>query len=145
MQVRAKILIAGAGTGGLTAALALLRKGFDVEIVEQTPALGEVGAGVQVAANASRVLIALGLGDALARIGYQPTERETRLWSTGKTWTQIALGATAIARYGFPHYTVHRADLQAILVEAVQQPGPPALPRLCHVGPLLLGRVQGFF
>src|SRR5262245_3621671 len=121
------ILIAGAGIGGLTAGLSLLRRGFDVTICDQAPSLREVGAGVQTAANASRVLIALGLGAELERIGYQPTERETRLWNTGKAWTQIALGATAIKRYGFPHYTLHRADLQQMLIEAVRREKPDAI------------------
>jgi salicylate hydroxylase len=82
---------------------------------------------VQVSANASRVLHALGLGDALARIGLKPTERETRLWNTGRTWTQLALGASAVERYGFPHLTLHRADLQALLIEAVERAKPGAL------------------
>src|SRR5262245_3420526 len=120
MPERPTILIAGAGIGGLAAGLSLLRRGFDVTICDQAPALHEIGAGVQIAANASRVLAALGLGPELDSIGYRPTERETRLWNTGKAWTQIALGATAVRRYGFPHYTVHRADLQAILIEAVR-------------------------
>jgi len=124
---RPTILIAGAGIGGLTAGLSLLRKGFDVTICDQAPSLREVGAGVQVAANASRVLIALGLGAELDRIGFQPSERETRLWSTGKAWTQIALGANAIRRYGFPHYTLHRADLQQMLIAAVQREKPDAI------------------
>src|SRR5262245_53973418 len=121
------ILIAGAGIGGLTAGLSLLQRGFDVTICDQAPSLREVGAGVQTAANASRVLIALGLGAALERIGYQPTERETRLWNTGKAWTQIALGATATKRYGFPHYTLHRADLQQMLIDAVRREKPGAI------------------
>jgi salicylate hydroxylase len=124
---RARILIAGAGLGGLTAGLSLLRHGFDVEIYDQAPRLGEVGAGVQISANASRVLHALGLGDALARIGLKPTERETRLWNTGRTWTQLALGASAVERYGFPHLTMHRADLQALLIDAVERAKPGVL------------------
>jgi salicylate hydroxylase len=124
---RQKILIAGAGIGGLTAGLSLLRKGFDVAIFDQAPALREIGAGVQTAANASRVLAALGLGPKLDCIGLKPTERETRLWNTGKAWTQIALGATAIKRYGFPHYTVHRADLQEMLIDAVTREKPDAI------------------
>ena len=125
--MRPTTLIAGAGIGGLTAGLSLLRRGFDVTICDQAPSLREVGAGVQTAANASRVLIALGLGAELDRIGFQPSERETRLWNTGKAWTQIALGATAIKRYGFPHYTLHRADLQRMLIEAVRREKPDAI------------------
>jgi len=124
---RPTILIAGAGIGGLTAGLSLLRKGFDVVICDQAPHLREVGAGVQIAANASRVLIALGLGAELDRVGFQPSERATRLWSTGKSWTQIALGASAIRRYGFPHYTLHRADLQQMLIDAVRREKPDAI------------------
>src|SRR5262249_30471701 len=66
-------------------------------------------------------------GPKLDCIGYKPTERETRLWNTGKAWTQIALGATAVKRYGFPHYTVHRADLQEMLIEAVRREKPNAI------------------
>jgi salicylate hydroxylase len=127
MRDKITILIAGAGIGGLTAALSLLRKGFDVEIYDQAPSLREVGAGVQISANASRVLYALGLGDELARIGMKPTERETRLWNTGQTWRQMALGASAVERYGFPHFTVHRADLQNMLVEALGREKPDAI------------------
>ena len=56
-----RILIAGAGLGGLAAALALLQRGFDVQVYEQTPSLGEIGAGVQISANGTRVLFDLGL------------------------------------------------------------------------------------
>jgi len=127
LSERPTILIAGAGIGGLTAGLSLLHKGFDVVICDQAPHLHEVGAGVQIAANASRVLFALGLGAELDRIGFQPSERATRLWNTGKSWTQIALGASAIRRYGFPHYTLHRADLQQMLIEAVRREKPDAI------------------
>jgi salicylate hydroxylase len=127
MARQRKILIAGAGIGGLTAALSLLHRGFDVEVYDSAPSLREVGAGVQISANASRVLYGLGLGDALVRIGMQPTERETRLWNTGKTWRQMALGASAVTRYGFPHLTAHRADLQQLLIDAVTHAKPDAM------------------
>ena len=127
MQSPAPILIAGAGIGGLTAGLSLLQKGFDVDIYDQAPSLREVGAGVHISANASRVLYALGLGEALSRIGSRPTERETRLWNTGQSWKQLALGASAIERYGFPHFTVHRADLQQMLIDAVERTKPDAI------------------
>jgi salicylate hydroxylase len=67
-----RILIAGAGLGGLTAALALLRRGIDVEIYEQAPELKEVGAGLQVSANGTRVLYELGLANGVAALGWQP-------------------------------------------------------------------------
>src|SRR5215831_9626227 len=74
------ILIAGGGIGGLTAALALLRRGFDVDVYEQAPELKEVGAGVQISANGTRTLHALGLEAAVERVSWVPQAKEIRLW-----------------------------------------------------------------
>ncbi len=80
-----RILIVGAGIGGLTAALALMRDGHDVEVYEQAPRLAELGAGVQISANGARVLFALGLEDAIRRVWCVPSAKEIRLWNTGET------------------------------------------------------------
>jgi len=114
-----RILIAGAGIGGLTAALALLRQGFSVRVFEQAKVLAEVGAGVQISANGNRVLFALGLEAALKKMAWIPEGKEVRLWSTGETWPLFDLGAESVERYGFPYYMLHRADLHALLAEAV--------------------------
>ena len=66
------IAIVGGGVGGLAAALALVRRGFDVEVYEQSAVLKELGAGVQLGSNGTRVLYALGLEDALARVQVAP-------------------------------------------------------------------------
>ncbi len=128
-----RILVAGAGLGGLTAALALLEKGFDVDVFEQANSLGEIGAGVQVAANGSRLLQALGLGPDLERIGTSITGKDIRLWNTGKTWPLIDLGASSVQRYGAPYFTLHRADLHAVLVEAIRRRKPDAFHLGCRV------------
>lgn len=73
------ILIAGGGIGGLTAALALLRAGVDVEVHEQAAALREVGAGVQISANGARVLDRLGIGETLAARSCEASGKEIRL------------------------------------------------------------------
>jgi len=121
------ILIAGAGIGGLTAALALLRQGMDVAVYEQAPALGEVGAGVQISANGTRVLYALGLAEALNRIAWEPEGKTIRIWDTGESWPLFDLGAESIARYGFPYHMYHRADLHRVLVDAVRAIEPDAI------------------
>jgi salicylate hydroxylase len=131
-----RILIAGAGLGGLTAALALLQKGFDVEVYEQATDLKEVGAGVQIAANGTRVLQALGLGPELQRIGTELDGKEMRLWSSGRSWNLVELGASSIEKYGAPYYTLHRADLHRVLVDAVRREKPDAF----HLN----ARVAGF-
>ncbi len=115
------VLIAGAGIGGLTAALALLRAGFAVRVFEQAPELREIGAGLQLSANATRVLHALGLADALQDIAWLPSGKEVRLWNTGETWPLFDLGAVSVDRYGFPYYMLHRADLHALLAAAVRR------------------------
>ena len=122
-----RILIVGAGIGGLTAALALLREGHDVQVYEQAPALAELGAGVQISANGSRVLFALGLEDAIHGVWCEPAGKEIRLWNTGETWKLFDLGAESVARYGAPYFMIHRADLHRVLIDAVRALAPNAI------------------
>ncbi len=116
-----KVVIVGGGIGGLTAALALLHRGIDVDVYEQSAVLKEVGAGVQLGSNGTRVLYALGLQDVLSRVQVLPSAREIRHWRTGETWNWFDLGAASAKRYGTPHVMLHRGDLLSILAEAVQQ------------------------
>lgn len=111
-------MIAGAGIGGLTAALALARHGFRVVVFERNERLEETGAGIQLSPNASRVLIALGLGSALDRDAVAP--RAIRIMrANGREVVQIPLGPAIERRFGAPYWVVHRADLQAALLKAV--------------------------
>ena len=105
-----RILIAGAGIGGIVAALALLQRGFDVALYEQAAELRELGAGVQISPNGSRVLRELGLQPAMEAIASVPTAKEMRLFNTGQAWRVQDLGADAVARYGSPYWLVHRGD-----------------------------------
>jgi salicylate hydroxylase len=134
-----RTLIIGAGIGGLTAALACLRKGIDVEIFEQAHAIAEVGAGVQISANGSRVLLALGLEPALSRLWVEPTAKEIRLWNTGQTWRLFDLGAVSRERYGAPYFMIHRADLHRALLDAVRAVKPDAV----HLGARFAGFSDG--
>lgn len=115
----ANIAIAGAGIGGLTAALALARQGHEVDIYEQAPGFSEVGAGLQLSPNAVRVLRALGLEKALDLVGFQPRGLEVRHWKNGHCLAAEAFGESAIHRWGAPYYHIHRADLHGVLLEAV--------------------------
>ena len=126
-----KVAIVGGGIGGLTAALALLRQGIDVDVYEQAPQLKELGAGVQISANGTRVLYALDLGPAIERSGVIVAGKEIRLWSTGQTWKLFDLGAVSVERYGFPYMMFHRGDLHGILADAIAREKPDAL-RLNH-------------
>jgi salicylate hydroxylase len=121
------VIVAGAGLGGLTAALSLLKSGIDVDVYEQAPELKEVGAGVQISANGTRVLHALGLADALRTLSWEPAGKELRLWDTGETWPLFDLGAESVQRYGFPYYMFHRADLHDALAAAVRREKPRAI------------------
>jgi len=113
------ILIIGAGIGGLTTALAFARNGDDVDIVEQAPSLSEVGAGLQVSPNASRILIALGLGDKLRQAMITPHEIVLASGRSLRKITHVPCGAFAADRWEAPYGVMHRADLQAMLLEAV--------------------------
>lgn len=123
--------IVGGGIGGLTAALALLRKGHDVTVFEQAAQLQEVGAGLQVSPNGCRVLFDLGLEREIRDICFEPEGKEIRLWNTGDTWKLFDLGVESQARYGVPYITVHRNDLHQVLVKAVEAAAPGAI-RLDH-------------
>jgi salicylate hydroxylase len=127
MSTPPHILIAGAGIGGLTAALALLLRGFRVSILEQARELAELGAGVQISANGAHALFSLGLEPALQAVWCEPAGKEIRLWSTGETWKLFDLGAESRQRYGAPYFMIHRADLHRILLDAVQAAAPDAI------------------
>jgi salicylate hydroxylase len=133
-----RVLIAGAGIGGLTAALALLKRGIDVDVYEQAAELKEVGAGVQLSANGTRVLHLLGVAEALRALSCEAVGKEVRLWSTGETWKLFDLGAESIARYGFPYFTVYRPDLLTVLSEAVRREKRDAI----HLGMKVTGFTQ---
>ncbi|MDB5570555.1 MAG: monooxygenase [Hyphomicrobiales bacterium] len=119
MAKKPHVLIAGAGIGGLTAALSLLQRGYDVDVYEQASKLLEFGAGIQIAANGSRVLLALGLGDRLKGVVSEAAGKEVRVWNTGQAFKLFDLGEDSIRRFGAPYWFVHRGDLHAILRDAV--------------------------
>ncbi|MGE0629872.1 MAG: FAD-dependent monooxygenase [Hyphomicrobiaceae bacterium] len=127
MAAKPHILIAGAGIGGLTTALALLQRGFTVRVYEQAPELMEVGAGVQIAANGSRLLIALGLRQAMEQVVCPAALKIVRIWNTGQTWKLFDLGADSITRFGAPYWFVHRGDMHRALMRAVLELDPAAI------------------
>lgn len=121
-----KIIIAGGGIGGLAAAANLLQAGFDVEVYEQASQFSEVGAGIQVSANGSRVLHALGLEEALKAVSVQPTAYVCRLHDSGDVLQQFSL-ADHEERFGAAYYHIHRGDIHSILVDKVRALKPDAI------------------
>jgi salicylate hydroxylase len=120
MTAPTRIAIAGAGIAGLTTALALLQQGFQVDVFEQASQLGELGAGLQISPNGSRVLLALGLGEALQACVCQARGKEIRMWNTGQRWKLFDLGDDCLARFGAPYWMVHRGDLHRVLLDAFE-------------------------
>ncbi len=113
-----RIAIAGAGIGGLTAAVALRADRHDVTVFEQASTMSEIGAGIQLSPNATRVLAWLGLLEGIEAVGVEPARGELRRWDDGSILVSQPLGADARERYGFPYLHVHRADLQHALIGA---------------------------
>jgi 2-polyprenyl-6-methoxyphenol hydroxylase-like FAD-dependent oxidoreductase len=131
MKYPAKVIVAGAGIGGLTAAIALRRAGFQVTVFERTAELREVGAGLLLAANAQKALAKLGLAEAVSSLGTPASAGEIRSWR-GEVLASIP-AAELQKKVGAPSAAVHRADLQALLVRGVGE------------GTLCLGaEVEGF-
>lgn len=107
------VVIVGGGIGGLTAALCLTQAGLHVRVLEQVHQFGEVGAGVQLGPNATRVLARLGLGKALGQTGFRPDAVRLMRWADSTPLTEQPLAAAAEQEFGSPYYTLYRPDLVA--------------------------------
>lgn len=114
-------MVVGGGIGGLATALALARAGPTVQVLEQARAFGEVGAGLQLGPNAVRVLADWGLLDALNACAAFPEALQVHDALGGERLGRLSLGARVRERYGQPYVTLHRADLHALLLQAVRQ------------------------
>ena len=123
-----RIAIIGGGIGGLSAALSLLQAGCDVQIYEQASALGEIGAGIQISPNASRILYRLGLAEALGPVAVRPIAGHQRRWDDGRTLQRSPMGDAIEAAFGTPYFHFHRADLLRALIKAL----PPERVHLGH-------------
>lgn len=117
------LIIVGGGIGGLTAALTLAKKNKFVKVLEQAPEFLEVGAGIQIAANATRVLDEIGVLERLKEIAVFPKRFVLMDAFTGKELSAIDLGNEYTERYGAPYLVLHRADLQNALYEAAKENG----------------------
>jgi salicylate hydroxylase len=118
-----QLAVSGGGIGGLAAALACARQGVPVQLLERAAQLSEVGAGIQVGPNVTRILQAWGLGEALAQVAAFPGRLQARDAQTGQVLGSLRLGERAQALYGAPYATIHRADLQALLHAAALAAG----------------------
>ncbi|WP_011580456.1 MULTISPECIES: FAD-dependent monooxygenase [Chelativorans] len=116
-----KVLVAGAGIAGLTAALAFAAKGFSVVVFERAEKLEEVGAGLQLSPNATRILHSLGVLDDLERYAVRPEAILLKDAANLSIQAKVPLGSAAEMRWRAPYLVIHRADLQRVLVERVQQ------------------------
>ncbi len=116
-------LIVGGGIGGLAAATACSRAGWRVRLYERAPQFSELGAGIQLAPNATRIISLWGLGQALANVAAFPQRLLVRSARDGAQLAELPLGAAMTQRYGAPYATVHRADLQGLLLDAARDAG----------------------
>lgn len=120
---RNPVVIAGGGIGGLAAAVACARQGVPVQLLERATQLSEVGAGIQLGPNVTRILQAWGLGAALAQVAAFPRQLQARDAQSGQVLGTLRLGERSQTLYGAPYATIHRADLQSLLQRAVQDAG----------------------
>jgi len=121
--VTLQVLIAGGGIGGLAAALACTRAGWDARLYEQSAQFSEVGAGIQLGPNATRILDDWGLDRAVEAVAFFPEQLRVRSAIDGDQLGRLRLGTEFARRYGAPYATVHRADLQDLLLEAAREAG----------------------
>ena len=119
--MKLKIAIAGGGIGGLAAALAMPRDNSEVTLFERAPAFTEIGAGIQLGPNVTRILKSWGLLDALSQVAATPESLQVRSATTAGVLGELRLGQAIAVRYGAPYLTLHRADLQSVLLEAAKQ------------------------
>ena len=117
------VVIAGAGMGGLSASIAMGLKGQQTTLLERREVFGEVGAGIQLGPNSTRLLQSWGLSKALETYAAWPSHIEVFRFDQQNALARLSLGESFKARYGAPYATIHRADLQAILYERMQAIG----------------------
>jgi salicylate hydroxylase len=121
MPAPGEVIIAGAGIAGLTAALAFAAHGFAVQLFERAPRLEEVGAGLQLSPNATRILDRLGVLPALLKTSVRPDAVALRDAHTLAELARVPLGDAAEKRWGAPYLVLHRADLQGALLARVAE------------------------
>lgn len=133
------MLVAGGGIGGLATALACNRAGWRARVFERAPAFTEVGAGLQLGPNATRILQQWGLADALRETAFFPDWIGIRSARDDRQMTRMPLGDDISRRYGAPYATLHRADLHGMLLEAVGRTGEIVLHLGSEAGPAQVG------
>jgi 2-polyprenyl-6-methoxyphenol hydroxylase-like FAD-dependent oxidoreductase len=123
MTQQLPVLVAGGGIGGLSAALALVRQGFNVKVLEQAPELGEIGAGIQLGPNAFHAFDALGIGEKARARAVYTDEMVMHDAVDGALVGRIPTGAAFIKRFGNPYAVIHRADVHKSLLEGATETG----------------------
>ncbi|MFE7462569.1 FAD-dependent monooxygenase [Streptomyces sp. NPDC057499] len=115
----ARIGVLGGGIAGLTMAVALRNAGLDCVVFEQAPRVETAGLGLQITPNASRLLARLGVGEAVDAVATQPLSIDVHRWDDGHRLARTPLGEACVETFGAPYYTVHRADLQQLLLRVL--------------------------
>jgi salicylate hydroxylase len=123
MTQQLPVLVAGGGIGGLSAALALVRQGFNVKVLEQAPELGEIGAGIQLGPNAFHAFDALGIGEKARARAVYTDEMVMHDAVDGALVGRIPTGEAFIQRFGNPYAVIHRADVHKSLLEGATETG----------------------
>jgi choline dehydrogenase-like flavoprotein len=116
------VIVVGGGIGGAAAAVSVRLAGHRVTVLEQARYLAPVGAGIQLAPNATRILAQFGVAEALSEHALVPQRHVRRHWRDGAVLGERSLGDAVAARYGAPFWHVHRADLHAALMSAARRP-----------------------
>ncbi|MDP2256376.1 MAG: 3-hydroxybenzoate 6-monooxygenase, partial [Polaromonas sp.] len=133
MTQQLPVIVAGGGIGGLAAALALVRQGFSVKVLEQAPEIGEIGAGIQLGPNAFHAFDALGIGEKARGRAVYTDEMVMHDAVDGALVGRIPTGEAFRQRFGNPYAVIHRVDVHKSLLEVAQETGRVELLTSTHV------------
>ncbi len=131
--VKNSVLIVGGGIGGLAAALACAKQGAQPHLIERAKVFSELGAGIQMGPNVTRILKAWGLETSLQQVVFAPHRLHVRDARSGNTLGALRLGQRSLETYGAPYFTVHRADLHQVLLTHVVSGGLAKLNLNCQI------------